>query len=100
MGMTMATSALARLSLDDLWSLHQQVCHMLEQSSKVRNAGFKPVWMSLVAHSAASPLTFPNIGHYPTVAPKFRIPKTAQQPGPARQAATMDDQTARDRQSG
>ena len=51
---TMKTYNLKRMSIDELWIVHEQICSVLVKKIAEKEAGFSNVWMSLVAASAAS----------------------------------------------
>src|SRR5258708_679900 len=77
MGMTMATSELAKLSLDDLWSLHQRVCSMLERKLEDEKRKLQDRLDVLGRKFGGTAADIPQRRPYPKVEPKFRNPEDA-----------------------
>lgn len=75
MGMTMTDSALAKLSIDDLWSFHKQICLMLEQRLQNERSKLQHRLDELGRKLGGTSADIPQRRPYPKVEPKFRNPE-------------------------
>jgi DNA-binding protein H-NS len=71
----MTNGALEKLSLDELWSLHEQVCALLEQKMGTEKRKLDARLAELGRKSADMPVATPQRGPYPKVEAKFRNPE-------------------------
>ena len=75
MGMTMTASDLAKLSLDDLWNLHERVCSLLEQKLESEKRKLQARLDELGRKFDGTRADIPQRRPYPKVEPKFRNPE-------------------------
>jgi DNA-binding protein H-NS len=71
----MTDGALAKLSLDDLWSLHEQVCSILEQRLENERRKLQHRLDEVGRMFGSTPADIPQRRPYPRVEPKFRNPE-------------------------
>ena len=70
----MTASDLAKLSLDDLWNLHERVCSLLEKKLESENRKLQARLDQLGRRFDGTPADIPQRRPYPKVEPKFRNP--------------------------
>jgi DNA-binding protein H-NS len=73
----MTNGTLEKLSLDELWSLHEQIFALLEQKIETEKRKLKARLDVLGRKSAGMPPAPPQRRPYPKVEPKFRNPEDA-----------------------
>ena len=73
----MTNGALEKLSVDDLWSLHERVCSLLEQRLESEKRKLQARLDELGRNFGGTPADIPQRRPYPKVEPKFRNPEDA-----------------------
>ena len=73
----MTNGALEKLSVDDLWNLHERVCSLLEQRFESEKRKLQARLDELGRNFGGTPADIPQRRPYPKVEPKFRNPEDA-----------------------
>jgi DNA-binding protein H-NS len=78
-GMLMNNTELERMPLDDLWTLHERICQILERKFEQESRKLQYRLDELGRQFGGSPSDLPQRRPYPKVTPKFKNPQDPSQ---------------------